>query len=144
MRSYSHEQKPQLDRCQQLLGNKESLMISNRSNSASAALQDLKRPPIITWYGVLRDSVVASEVVVRFHRYGGEINPIDFYILVVHYDACTKHVIKRADMSSSKIQGFEIILPGKATMEHTIIPSTKGKSRKDIERGQNFLRIAIQ
>ncbi|GKB48898.1 hypothetical protein Tco_0899651, partial [Tanacetum coccineum] len=30
-----------------------------------------------TWYGVLRDSVVASEVVVRFHGYGGEINPIE-------------------------------------------------------------------
>ncbi|GKA37589.1 hypothetical protein Tco_0724154 [Tanacetum coccineum] len=29
-----------------------------------------------TWYGVLRDSVMAFEVVVRFHRYGGEINPI--------------------------------------------------------------------
>ncbi|GJU01407.1 hypothetical protein Tco_1111745, partial [Tanacetum coccineum] len=40
------------------------------------ALLDLKRPPIITWYGVLRDSVVASEVVVRFHGYGGEIKPI--------------------------------------------------------------------
>nr|GEZ89892.1 hypothetical protein [Tanacetum cinerariifolium] len=29
-----------------------------------------------TWYGVLRDSVVAFEVVVRFYRYGGEINLI--------------------------------------------------------------------
>ncbi|GJU71528.1 hypothetical protein Tco_1262933 [Tanacetum coccineum] len=29
-----------------------------------------------TWYGMLRDSVMAFEVVVRFHGYGGEINPI--------------------------------------------------------------------
>ncbi|GJT85991.1 hypothetical protein Tco_1067708 [Tanacetum coccineum] len=50
----------------------------------------------------------------------------------------------RLSLSQVLIQGFEVILPGKATMEHTIIPSTKGKSRKDIERGQNFLRIAIQ
>ncbi|GKG53190.1 hypothetical protein Tco_0552458, partial [Tanacetum coccineum] len=30
-----------------------------------------------TWYGVLRDSVVAFEVAVRFHGYGDEINLID-------------------------------------------------------------------
>nr|GEU31175.1 choline/ethanolaminephosphotransferase 1-like [Tanacetum cinerariifolium] len=29
-------------------------------------------------------------------------------------------------------------------MEHTIIPSTKGKSRKGVEGELNFLRIAIQ
>ncbi|GJW95095.1 probable amino-acid racemase [Tanacetum coccineum] len=39
--------------------------------------------------------------------------------------------------------GFEVILPDKATMEHTIIPSTKAKSQKDIEGAQNLLRIAI-
>nr|GEX60575.1 probable amino-acid racemase [Tanacetum cinerariifolium] len=29
------------------------------------------------------------------------------------------------------MQGFDVIVPGKATMEHTIIPSTEAKSRKD-------------
>ncbi|GJX05005.1 probable amino-acid racemase [Tanacetum coccineum] len=43
----------------------------------------------------------------------------------------------------SILQGFEVILPDKATMEHTIIPSTEAKSRKDIEGAQNLLRIAI-
>ncbi|GKA77549.1 hypothetical protein Tco_0784010 [Tanacetum coccineum] len=33
--------------------------------------------------------------------------------------------------SSGKMQGFEVIVPGKANMEHTIIPSTEAKSRKD-------------
>ncbi|GKC01334.1 hypothetical protein Tco_0987470 [Tanacetum coccineum] len=32
---------------------------------------------------------------------------------------------------TGKIQGFEVIVPGKATMEHTIIPSIEAKSRKD-------------
>ncbi|GJY21502.1 hypothetical protein Tco_0394068 [Tanacetum coccineum] len=32
---------------------------------------------------------------------------------------------------TSKMQGFEVIVPGNANMEHTIIPSTKAKSRKD-------------
>nr|GEV96617.1 probable amino-acid racemase [Tanacetum cinerariifolium] len=50
----------------------------------------------------------------------------------------------RLSLSQVLIQGFEVILPGKATMKHTIIPSTKGKSRKDVERAQNFWRIAIQ
>ncbi|GKC12459.1 hypothetical protein Tco_1009241, partial [Tanacetum coccineum] len=30
-----------------------------------------------------------------------------------------------------KMQGFKVIVPGKANMEHTIIPSTEAKSRKD-------------
>ncbi|GJW53165.1 retrotransposon protein, putative, ty1-copia subclass [Tanacetum coccineum] len=33
--------------------------------------------------------------------------------------------------SLGKMQGFEVIVPDKANMEHTIIPSTKAKSRKD-------------
>ncbi|GJR17203.1 probable amino-acid racemase [Tanacetum coccineum] len=44
---------------------------------------------------------------------------------------------------SGILQGFEVILPDKATMEHTIIPSTEAKSQKDIEGAQNLLRIAI-
>ncbi|GJX08461.1 probable amino-acid racemase [Tanacetum coccineum] len=35
--------------------------------------------------------------------------------------------------------GFGVIPPDKATMEHTIIPSTEAKSRKDIEGAQNLL-----
>ncbi|GJW42048.1 hypothetical protein Tco_0070847 [Tanacetum coccineum] len=53
------------------------------------------------------------------------------------------HLEDILSLSQVLIQGFEVILPGKATMEHTIIPSTKGKSRKDVEGAQNFLRIAI-
>ncbi|GKC14854.1 hypothetical protein Tco_1011636 [Tanacetum coccineum] len=32
---------------------------------------------------------------------------------------------------NGKMHGFEVIVPGKANMEHTIIPSTEAKSRKD-------------
>ncbi|GJR23136.1 hypothetical protein Tco_0971663 [Tanacetum coccineum] len=45
---------------------------------------------------------------------------------------------------TGKMLGFEVIVPGKATMEHTIIPSTEAKSRKYIGGAQNLLRIAIQ
>ncbi|GJW62073.1 hypothetical protein Tco_0111408, partial [Tanacetum coccineum] len=32
---------------------------------------------------------------------------------------------------NGKMHGFEVIVPGNANMEHTIIPSTEAKSRKD-------------
>ncbi|GJW34638.1 hypothetical protein Tco_0057558 [Tanacetum coccineum] len=32
---------------------------------------------------------------------------------------------------AGKMHGFEVIVPGNANMEHTIIPSTEAKSRKD-------------
>nr|GEW36619.1 probable amino-acid racemase [Tanacetum cinerariifolium] len=55
------------------------------------------------------------------------------------------NAILNAGFYQDKLQkeGFEVILPDKATMEHTIIPSTEAKSRKDIEGAQNLLRIAI-
>ncbi|GJW87118.1 retrovirus-related pol polyprotein from transposon TNT 1-94 [Tanacetum coccineum] len=34
-------------------------------------------------------------------------------------------------MTQASNEGFEVIVPGKATMEHTIIPSTEAKSRKE-------------
>ncbi|PWA94781.1 hypothetical protein CTI12_AA056180 [Artemisia annua] len=56
------------------------------------------------------------------------------------------NAILNAGFYQDKLQkeGFEVILPDKATMEHTIIPSIEAKSRKDIEGAQNLLRIAIQ
>ncbi|KVI06018.1 Asp/Glu/hydantoin racemase [Cynara cardunculus var. scolymus] len=41
-------------------------------------------------------------------------------------------------------EGFEVVMPDKATMEHTIIPSIEAIRRKDIEGAQNLLRIALQ
>jgi len=42
------------------------------------------------------------------------------------------------------IQGFEVILPDRATLEHTVIPATEALSRKDMEGACNLLRIALQ
>jgi hypothetical protein len=42
------------------------------------------------------------------------------------------------------IQGFEVILPDRATMEHTVIPAIEALSRKDMEGACNLLRIALQ
>lgn len=42
------------------------------------------------------------------------------------------------------VQGFEVVLPDKATMEHTIIPATEALNQKDIEGARNLLRIALQ
>lgn len=41
-------------------------------------------------------------------------------------------------------EGFEVVLPDKATMEHTIIPAIEALNRKDIEGARNLLRIALQ
>ncbi|KAL4274210.1 hypothetical protein HN51_042521 [Arachis hypogaea] len=41
-------------------------------------------------------------------------------------------------------EGFEVVLPDKATMEHTVIPATEALDRKDIEGACNLLRIALQ
>ncbi|XAR67758.1 Aspartate racemase [Bertholletia excelsa] len=43
-----------------------------------------------------------------------------------------------------KNQGFEVVLPDKATMEHTVIPAVEALNRKDMEGAQNLLRIALQ
>lgn len=42
------------------------------------------------------------------------------------------------------MQGFEVVLPDKATMEHTVIPAIEAINRKDIEGARNLLRIALQ
>ncbi|OWM81826.1 uncharacterized protein LOC116215643 [Punica granatum] len=41
-------------------------------------------------------------------------------------------------------EGFEVVLPDKATMEHTVIPAIEASIRKDMEGAQNLLRIALQ
>ncbi|WCJ40584.1 aspartate-glutamate racemase family [Euphorbia peplus] len=41
-------------------------------------------------------------------------------------------------------EGFEVVLPDKATMEHTIIPSIEALNRNDMEGARNLLRIALQ
>ncbi|XP_030550020.1 broad specificity amino-acid racemase RacX-like isoform X2 [Rhodamnia argentea] len=41
-------------------------------------------------------------------------------------------------------QGFEVVLPDKATMDHIYIPAVEALHRKDIEGAQNLLRVAIQ
>lgn len=42
------------------------------------------------------------------------------------------------------MQGFEVVLPDKATMEHTVIPAIEALSQKDIEGARTLLRIALQ
>ncbi|KAJ6700983.1 GLUTAMATE RACEMASE [Salix koriyanagi] len=41
-------------------------------------------------------------------------------------------------------EGFEVVLPDKATMEHAVIPAIEAVNRKDMEGAQNLLRIALQ
>lgn len=41
-------------------------------------------------------------------------------------------------------QGFEVVLPDKATMEHVVIAATESLNRRDMEGARNLLRIAIQ
>ncbi|KAE9462737.1 hypothetical protein C3L33_05355, partial [Rhododendron williamsianum] len=41
-------------------------------------------------------------------------------------------------------QGFEVVLPDKATLEHIVVPAIEALQRKDKEGARNLLRIAIQ
>lgn len=41
------------------------------------------------------------------------------------------------------MQGFEVVLPDTATMEHILIPIIESMNRGDIEGARNLLRIAI-
>uniref|UniRef100_A0A1J3DB54 Putative amino-acid racemase n=1 Tax=Noccaea caerulescens TaxID=107243 RepID=A0A1J3DB54_NOCCA len=40
--------------------------------------------------------------------------------------------------------GFEAVIPDKATMEHTVIPAVEAMKRDDMEGARNLLRIALQ
>lgn len=42
------------------------------------------------------------------------------------------------------MQGFEVVLLDKATVEHTMIPALEALNRKDSEGAQNLFRIALQ
>ncbi|XVF26608.1 hypothetical protein REPUB_Repub14bG0033300 [Reevesia pubescens] len=52
----------------------------------------------------------------------------------------------KAGFYQEKLQneGFEVVLPDKATMEHTVIPAIDALTRKDMEGARNLLRIALQ
>ncbi|KAF5954582.1 hypothetical protein HYC85_007438 [Camellia sinensis] len=54
--------------------------------------------------------------------------------------------ILKAGFYQEKLQneGFEVVLPDKATMEHTVIPAIEALNRKDMEGARNLLRIALQ
>ncbi|KAK1364060.1 putative Racemase and epimerase [Heracleum sosnowskyi] len=41
-------------------------------------------------------------------------------------------------------EGFDVVLPDKATMEHTIDPAIEALTKKDVEGAQTLLRIALQ
>ncbi|KAL3528846.1 hypothetical protein ACH5RR_008168 [Cinchona calisaya] len=41
-------------------------------------------------------------------------------------------------------EGFEMVLPDKATLEHTVVPAVEALSRKDTAGAQNLFRIALQ
>uniref|UniRef100_A0A2P2IRH6 Uncharacterized protein LOC105634886 n=1 Tax=Rhizophora mucronata TaxID=61149 RepID=A0A2P2IRH6_RHIMU len=54
--------------------------------------------------------------------------------------------ILNAGFYQEKLQneGFEVVLPDKATMEHIVIPALEALNRRDLEGAQNLLRIALQ
>ncbi|XP_031473085.1 uncharacterized protein LOC116245715 isoform X1 [Nymphaea colorata] len=52
----------------------------------------------------------------------------------------------KAEIYQEKLQnqGFEVVLPDKATMEHTVLPAMEALNRKDTEGARTLLRIALQ
>lgn len=53
-------------------------------------------------------------------------------------------LVARVYQEKLQNQGFEVVSPDKATMEHIVNPAIKSLNRKDKEGAQNLLRIAIQ
>ncbi|PSS07473.1 Aspartate racemase [Actinidia chinensis var. chinensis] len=41
-------------------------------------------------------------------------------------------------------EGFEVVQPDKATMEHAVLPAIEALNRRDMEGARNLLRIALQ
>ncbi|KAL2926230.1 Aspartate racemase, partial [Bienertia sinuspersici] len=60
---------------------------------------------------------------------------------VVATDAVLKSGFYQEELQN---EGFEVVLPDKATMEHTIRPAIEALDRKDIEGARTLLRIALQ
>ncbi|CAN6457234.1 unnamed protein product [Victoria cruziana] len=52
----------------------------------------------------------------------------------------------KAEIYQEKLQnqGFEVVLPDKATLEHTVVPAMEALNRKDMEGARTLLRIALQ
>lgn len=63
---------------------------------------------------------------------------LDFFLPI--YD----HFISFFRFTYIYIQGFEVVLPDKPTIEHVIIPATEALNSKDYEGARNLLRVAIQ
>lgn len=58
----------------------------------------------------------------------------------------TTSAILEAGFYQEKLEneGFEVVLPDKATMDHTIVPAIEASNRDDMEGARNLLRIALQ
>ncbi|GFP95522.1 probable amino-acid racemase [Phtheirospermum japonicum] len=66
-------------------------------------------------------------------------NPIRIGVL-----GTNENFVARFYQEKLENEGFEVILPDKATVEHTVIPAVEALSRKDIEGAQNLFRIGLQ
>ncbi|CAL9188565.1 uncharacterized protein LOC135666384 [Musa acuminata AAA Group] len=53
-------------------------------------------------------------------------------------------IVARLYQQKLENQGFEVLLPDKATMEHIVIPAREAFDREDMEGARNLLRISIQ
>lgn len=56
------------------------------------------------------------------------------------------HATLTAGFYQEKLQseGFEVVLPDRATMEHALVPAIQALDRRDMEGARNLLRIAVQ
>ncbi|KAL6559833.1 hypothetical protein OROGR_004950 [Orobanche gracilis] len=58
--------------------------------------------------------------------------------------ATNENLVARFYKEKLQNEGFEVILPDKATTEHIVIPAVEALNRKDFEGAQNLFRIALQ
>ncbi|CAA0839134.1 aspartate-glutamate racemase family [Striga hermonthica] len=58
--------------------------------------------------------------------------------------ATNENLVARFYQEKLENEGFEVILPDKATVEHMVIPAVEALNRKDVDGAQNLFRIALQ
>ncbi|KAI3455348.1 hypothetical protein Pfo_012011 [Paulownia fortunei] len=58
--------------------------------------------------------------------------------------ATNEALVARLYQEKLENEGFEVITPDTATVEHTVIPAVEALNRKDFEGAQNLFRIALQ
>lgn len=75
-------------------------------------------------------------------QFSASWNLLQFYIILITRIIVFNILLFKLQVFAT-VQGFEIILPDKATMEHILVPAVEALSRKDMKGTQYLFGIAL-